>query len=92
MPWNVELKVGYTMSEKEFPGIESWSLDGTALGSARQDRRRQIDLRIEKNFSRISMFLTYSHIRNTSNDPLFGWGGYSLSGGLSWNLFFGENK
>lgn len=92
MPWNVELKVGYTMAEKEFPGIESRALDGTALGTSRQDRRRQIDLRIEKNLSRLTVFLAYSRIKNASNDPLFDWGGSSLSGGLSWNHFFGASK
>jgi hypothetical protein len=92
IPWDIELKLGYTKAEKEFPGIESWNLDGTDLGIRRQDRRSQLDLRIEKNFSRLSLFLTYTYIKNTSNDPLFGWSGYNLSGGLSWNLFFGQSQ
>jgi len=92
IPWDIELKLGYTWADKEFPGIEGRSLDGADLGFSRQDRRRQIDMRIEKNFSRVTVFLTYSHVKNTSNDPLFDWRGYGLSGGLSWNLFVGENK
>jgi hypothetical protein len=89
-PWDTELKIGYTVSDKTFPGIESLGLDGAGLGMIRRDTRRQWDIRLEKDFSRISVFLTAAVIRNTSNDPLFDWRGSFVSGGLSWNLDIGR--
>lgn len=92
LPWSLQLKMGYTVSEKEFPGIHNFGLDGSDLGSTRTDRRGQWDVRIEKAFSRISLFLSYTGIKNTSSDPLFGWRGYSLTGGLTWNVSLGMDE
>ncbi len=92
IPWNVELKIGYNVSQKEYPGIESLGLDGTELGLTRQDTRKQFEVKVEKNFRTISLFLNYVHVQNASNDPLFDWKGYFVSGGLQWNLFFGPAK
>lgn len=89
-PWDTELKIGYTVSDKTFPGIESLGLDGAGLGTIRQDKRTQWDLKLEKDFSRISIFLTAAFIRNGSNDPLFDWRGAFVSGGLTWNLDSGR--
>ena len=91
-PWNIHLKMGYTMSIKEFPGIESLSLEGESLGITRKDRRRQVEVRAEKNFPRLTLFLNYSYVINHSNDPFFEWRGLSLSAGIEWNLFIGEEK
>lgn len=92
IPWNIELKIGYNWSEKEFPGIESLDLEGNPLGVIRQDTREQFEARLEKNFSKISLFLSYLRIDNQSNDPLFEWQGNFLSLGLEWNVFFGAKK
>jgi hypothetical protein len=92
IPWNIELKIGYTRYEKEFPGIESLDLEGNPLGVTRQDTRGQFEARLEKNFSNISLFLSYLRIDNQSNDPLFDWQGNFLSAGLEWNVFFGVKK
>ena len=87
-PWDTELKIGYTVSDKTFPGIESLGLDGAGLRTIRRDERTLWDLRLEKDFSRISIFLTAASIRNASNDPLFDWRGSFVSGGFAWNLDF----
>jgi hypothetical protein len=89
-PWETELKIGYTVSDKIFPGIESLGLDGAGLGTIRRDERTLWDLRLEKDFSRFSVFLAASFIRNASNDPLFDWRGSFVSGGLTWNLHTGR--
>lgn len=91
-PWDVELKLGYTISEKEFPGIESMSLDGAPLGVTRMDRRRQAEVRIERTFSRFALILSYSAVDIRSNDPLFTWKGPFLSAGIRWDLTFGGKK
>jgi hypothetical protein len=92
LPWNIGMKIGYTLSDKEFPGIESLGSTGTAAGMTRKDKRRQLELRLEKNFSKVSLFLLYSTIDNRSNDAFFAWKGYSISGGLEWNLAFGKSR
>ncbi len=38
IPWNIELKIGYTMANKEFPGIESMNFEEEPLGVTREDR------------------------------------------------------
>ena len=91
-PWNSQMKIGYTISKKEFPGIESLSIEGTSLGSTRSDRRREWGARIEKNFPRFSFFLAYTYINNHSNDPIFDWNGHFISGGIEWALPFGGEK
>jgi hypothetical protein len=82
MPWMSELKMGYTVSRKTFPGIDGLDLEGNSLGITREDRRSQWDVRLEKNFSSFSLFLNYSSVSNRSNDPLFGWKGSFISGGI----------
>ncbi len=89
VPWNIELKMGYTRSEKEFPGIESMDLDGNPLGVTRQDTRTQFEARVEKNFPKFSLFFSYLYIDNQSNDSFFDWQGNFLAVGLEWNMFFG---
>jgi len=91
-PWNTQLKLGYTMSRKDFPGIEAMDLDGASLGLPRQDRRGQGDVRLEKNFSSFSIVLSYAYVNNSSNDPLFKWDGHFLSLGIDWNLNWGGTK
>jgi hypothetical protein len=92
VPWNIELKMGYTRSEKEFPGIESMDLDGNPLGVIRQDTRAQFEARVEKNFPKFSLFFSYLYIDNQSNDSFFDWQGNFLAVGLEWNVFFGGKE
>ncbi|MCK4644944.1 MAG: hypothetical protein KAU46_01710 [Candidatus Aminicenantes bacterium] len=92
VPWNIQLKIGYTIADKEFPGIESLSLDGDLLGITRKDMRKMIEARVEKNFPKFSVFLSYFYINNKSNDLFFEWSGQFFSAGIEWNLFFGEKK
>jgi len=91
-PWDTELKMVYTVSEKMFPGIESMSLDGVSLGITRKDRRRQAEVRLEKLFTRFALFLSYAAVDNRSNDPLYTWKGPFLSGGIRWDFSFGRKK
>ncbi len=90
IPWNVEMKIGYTISEREYPGIESLGLDGLDLGTTRKDQRKHFEVKIEKNFSAVSLFFSYAHVQNASNDSLFDWKGYLISGGLQWNIVVGK--
>jgi hypothetical protein len=92
LPWDINLKLGYTIVDKEFPGIAAYALDGTPLGSMRRDKRGTLDLRLEKTFARFGVFLTASSVRTDSNDPLFAWKGYSLQGGLTWTPFSGAGN
>ena len=89
LPWNVEARLGYTRSDKTFPGIESLDLNGNSIGVIRKDGRDQLEVKIEKNFAKWSVVLTYAFIRNRSNDPLFIWHGQFISGGLQWNFDLG---
>lgn len=92
MPWNIQFKLGYTRARKEFPGIERLNLEGESLGITRKDQRKQIDLRVEKNFPRFSLYLSYFYVINHSNDPFFEWTGHFFSAGLEWNFFYGGRK
>jgi len=92
VPWNIQFKIGYTIADKEFPGIESLGLEGNSLGITRKDVKKQIEARVEKNFPKFSVFLSYFYINNSSNDPFFEWDGQFFSAGIEWNLFFGERK
>ena len=92
VPGDIELKIGYTVSRKAFPGIESLGLDGSPLGLTREDRRRQTDVRVEKDFSKLTLFLSYSFIRNGSSDPFFDWKGRFISGGIQWNISIGKSR
>ena len=92
LPWNIQMKLGYTVSEKEFPGIESLDLEGNPLGITRKDKRNQIEVRTEKNFSRFSVILSYSYVSNSSNDLYFDWNGHFLSLGIEWNIPLGVKQ
>jgi hypothetical protein len=86
LPWNVELKAGYTYSDKTYPGVDLLDLEGLATGIARNDVRHLFEARLEKKFRRLTVFLAYSHIKNASNDPLFEWASGYVMGGFQWNL------
>lgn len=86
LPWSVEIKGGYTYSDKTYPGVESMGLDSLPLGIVRNDVRHLFEARLEKSFRRFSVFLAYSHIDNASTDPLFNWSSGYIMGGFEWNL------
>lgn len=89
IPGDIEFKIRYTVYDKEFPGIDSYDLEGLSLGETRRDRKREFDVRVEKDFARFSIFLDFAHVLNDSTDPLFDWNGNFASLGVKWNLFFG---
>jgi hypothetical protein len=90
-PWNIELKIGYTGFVRDFPGIEAMDLDGASLGVLRHDRRSQWDARLQKDFPRVTLFVSCSRVLNRSNDPLFEWKGYFLQAGFEWNMNWGRD-
>jgi hypothetical protein len=92
IPWNIQLKLGYTMSQKEFPGIQSLDLEGNLLGMTRKDKRKQFDVRAEKNFPRFSVFASYFYVQNSSNDLYFDWRGHFFTVGIEWNIPLGAKQ
>ena len=92
LPWNIQLKLGYTMSNKEFPGIESLDLEGNPLGITRKDNRQQIEVTTEKSFPRFSVFVSYYYVQNSSNDFYFDWNGHYLTVGIEWNIPLGAKQ
>jgi hypothetical protein len=84
--------LGYTVSQKEFPGIQSLDLEGISLGITRKDKRKQIDVRMEKNFARFSVFASYFYVDNSSNDLYFDWNGHFFSVGFEWNIPLGAKQ
>ena len=92
LPWSVELKAGYTYSNKTYPGVESMSLEGVPMGIVRGDIRHLFEARLEKNFRRVTVFLVYSRVDNRSTDPLFDWKGHYVMGGFEWNLPTGRRE
>lgn len=92
IPWDVTLKTGYTYADRTFPGVESMGLDGVPLGLVRNDRRRLLEARLQKDFRRLSVFVAYSYVDNTSTDPLFVWKSHFITGGFEWNLPAGRRK
>ena len=92
LPWNIQLKLGYTMSNKEFPGIESLDLELNPLGITRKDKRKQIEVTAEKNFPRFSVFASYFYVQNSSNDFYFDWNGHYFSVGIEWNIPLGAKQ
>jgi len=92
IPGDIQMKMGYTVMGRKFPGIENLNLEGNSLGMMREDTRDQFLLRIEKNFPRFSLFLSYFIVNNRSNDVYFDWKGYFVSAGIQWNLFFEGSK
>ena len=83
---NLHSEFQYDYFSKEFPGITSYDLEGNSLGLTRKDSRHQFSARLELNFSRISLFASYSYLKSSSNDPWFTWSGSIFSGGLTWDL------
>lgn len=92
IPWNIGLKMSYTVSNREFPGIEVMSLEGVLLGMTRKDKRKLFEAKVEKNFPEFSLFLSYFYIDNHSNDPYFAWQGHFFQAGVEWKFFFGGGK
>jgi hypothetical protein len=92
LPWNIQMKLGYTLYKKEFPGIESLDLEGNPLGVTRKDTRNQIEVKTEKNFPQFSVFLSYSYLSNGSNDLYFDWNGHFFSLGIEWNVSLGAKQ
>jgi hypothetical protein len=86
LPWSVEVKTGYTYSDKTFPGVESFSLEGEPLGVVRNDVRHLLEARVEKGFRRLTVFLAYTWVDNRSTDPLFTWKSGYFMGGIEWSL------
>ncbi len=92
LPWDLSLKTGYTYSDKSYPGVESMSFDGVPLGIERNDRRHLYEARLQKDFRRLSVFLAYSYVDNSSTDPLFVWKNHYVMGGFEWNLPTGRKR
>ena len=92
IPWDIQLKLGYTRSRKEFPGIDALDMEGLSLGMLRQDTRNQWEARLEKNFRSLSVYLNYSSVDNRSNDLLFDWRGHFLTAGVEWNINWGARE
>jgi hypothetical protein len=92
LPWNVDMKVDFKYTDKEFPGIDSLNLDGEPIGITRNDQRNQLGVMVKKNFATITMFLSYSYVINRSNDPYYDWEGNSLTVGFTWDHFYGGGK
>ncbi len=92
LPWNMDMKVDFTFTDKEFPGIESLDLDGEPIGVIRNDQRSQWGVSVKKTFAKITLFLAYSFVVNSSNDPYYDWKGNYLSVGFTWDHFYGEQK
>lgn len=89
-PWSMQLNLRYEWSRKEFPGILTLDPEGAAAGIARRDRRDRLAVRLEKNFTRFSIFLDYSYLNNASNDAVFTWKGNFFSVGFAWHFFKGD--
>jgi len=92
IPWDIQLKLGYTGSRKEFPGIEALDAEGASLGILRNDTRNQWEARLEKDFRTLSVYLNYTYVDNRSNDLLFDWRGHFLMAGVEWNINWGVRE
>ncbi|MBP1660226.1 MAG: hypothetical protein H6P95_1418 [Candidatus Aminicenantes bacterium] len=90
LPWSIEIKTGYTYSDKTYPGVDSMDADGLPTGVVRNDIRHLFEARLEKNFRQFTVFLTYSHVDNASTDPLFVWSGGYIMAGFQWSLSAGR--
>jgi hypothetical protein len=90
LPWSVELKTGYTYSDKTYPGVDSMDADGLPTGIVRNDLRHLIEVRLEKSFRKFTVFLAFSHVDNDSTDPMFRWSDGYFMGGFQWSLSAGR--
>jgi hypothetical protein len=86
LPWDVSLKTGYTFSDRTYPGVESFGLDGLPLGVPRSDRQHLFEARLQKDFRTLAVFVSYVHVDNASTDPMFGWKSPFLTAGIEWRL------
>ncbi len=92
LPGDIQTKLKYEYSRKEFPGVEVLDQDGVATGVGREDSRHHWQVRLSKDFHRFSLMLTYNFVNNGSNDPMFEWLGNFIALGIEWNLFFGDKQ
>ncbi len=92
IPWDAQLKLGYTHSDKEFPGIEALDLEANLTGKTRRDRRDLWEIRINKSLGSFGVTLNYAYMDNRSNDPFFAWDGSFFSVGLEWNTPWGRKQ
>ncbi len=90
LPWDIEIKSGYTYSDRTYPGVDSLDVDGLPTGVVRNDVRHLFEARLEKIFRRVTVFIAYSHIENASTDPLFDWSSGYVMGGFQWSLPVGR--
>ena len=86
LPGAIELKGGYTRSDKTYPGVELLDLEGLPTGVMRSDARDLVEVRIRKSFRKFAIFAAFSYTDNDSNDPLFDWKGHALMAGFDWTL------
>lgn len=86
LPWDIEIRAGYTYADRSFPGVEDMDAAGLPLGTVRNDVRKLFEARLEKSFARLTLFAAYSYIDNRSSDPRFDWTGHSVLAGLDWSL------
>ena len=92
IPWDAQLHLGYTHSDKEFPGIEALDLDANLTGDIRRDQRDLWEIRMSKSLGSFDVTLNYAYMNNHSNDPFFAWDGSFFSLGLEWNTPWGKKQ
>lgn len=83
---NLNSEFQYDYFSRKFPGLDSLDLEGNSLGVTREDTRHQFSARLQLDLSRVSFFINYAYVKNSSSDPWFSWSGNVISGGLTWNL------
>lgn len=92
IPWEAQLQLVYTRSDKEFPGIEALDLEGNITGEIRNDRRNLWEVRLKKDLGGFDVTLNYAYMDNRSNDPFFAWDGFFFSLGIAWNTDWGRKQ
>ncbi|MBC7363735.1 MAG: hypothetical protein H5U07_04225 [Candidatus Aminicenantes bacterium] len=89
---NLNGEIRYDYYSHNFPGIISLDLEGNSLGVTRKDTRHQVSARLQLDLASVSLFASYSYLKNSSNDPWFDWNGHALSAGLVWNLSVSSSR
>ena len=92
LPYDIECQVGYTYSDKGFPGIEVLTAEGEPTGVPRNDTRSSFEARLDKTFPRLTVFLAYSWVDNRSTDPLFAWSSPAVLAGIEWRFPLGRKE
>lgn len=92
LPYDIECRVGYTYSDKGFPGIEVLTAEGEPTGVPRNDTRSSFEARLDKTFPRLTVFLAYSWTDNRSTDPMFTWSSPAVLAGIEWRFPFGRKE